>query len=458
GLSQRLREQRLKRGALSLGSIKLNFELDEHNNPIECNIYEHKDANQLIEEFMLLANMSVAQKISSAFPEQALLRRHAPPIERRLNDFVEHVKRLGYDIDTSSAGALQRSFNAVEDDSVREVLKLLAIKPMQRAKYFCTGTLDIAKYHHYALNVPLYTHFTSPIRRYADVLVHRMLEAALSGEKRFYLDKDAVQKTANHCNVKKDAAKNAQEQSSHLFLCVLLHNLTVQSGPVIREAIVIGVKDHAFDVLVPVFGIEKRVHLDQLPLERFIFNAETGELALHWKQGISSLEPIPEDDGLGEDEEDGLDVDEDALLADVNDDYHYELMDVSSLPIEDEHRLFDDANSDIGEDDEFQVPGDEEDDSNDDPEIVAVPLMSSNESPKTDIPSTEAPSLNQTASTKSSLPIVKITELPQLPIVSDPTVPNSQIIKELCRLQVVITADCKKSPPVIKVLAVNPYA
>ncbi|CAG8519754.1 12223_t:CDS:2, partial [Racocetra persica] len=433
GLSQRLREQRLKRGALSLGSIRLNFELDEHNNPIECNVYEHKDANQLIEEFMLLANMSVAQKISSAFPEQALLRRHAPPIERRLNDFVEHVKRLGYDIDVSSAGALQRSFNAVEDNNVREVLKLLAIKPMQRAKYFCTGTLDIAKYHHYALNVPLYTHFTSPIRRYADVLVHRMLEAALSGEKRFYLDKDAVQKTANHCNVKKEAAKNAQEQSSHLFLCVLLHNLAVQSGPVIREAIVIGVKDHAFDVLVPVFGIEKRVHLDQLPLEKFIFNAETNELTLHWKQGVN-----------------------------VNDDYHYELMDVSSLPIEDEHRLFDDANSDIGEDDidddEIQVPGDEEDDSNDDTEIVAVPLMSSSESPKMDIPSAEAPSLNQAASTKSSLPIVKITELPQLPIVSDPTVPNSQIIKELCRLQVVITADCKKSPPVIKVLAVNPYA
>ncbi|KAF0338076.1 RNB-domain-containing protein [Gigaspora margarita] len=461
GLSQRLREQRLKRGALSLGSIKLNFELDEHNSPIECHVYDHKEANQLVEEFMLLANMSVAQKISSAFPEQALLRRHASPIERRLNDFVEHVKRLGYDFEASSAGALQRSFNAVDDDGVKQVLKLLAIKPMQRAKYFCTGTLDIAKYHHYALNVPLYTHFTSPIRRYADVLVHRMLEAALSGEKRFYLDKDAVQKTANHCNVKKEAAKNAQEQSSHLFLCVLLHNLTVQSGPVIREAVVIGVKDHAFDVLVPVFGIEKRVHLDQLPLEKFIFNNETGELALHWKQGVSSLEPIPEDDGFGEDEEDGLDVDEEALLADVNDDYHYELMDVTSLPIEDEHRLFD-ANSDIGdddiEDDEFQESGDEEGGSNDDTSIVAVPSMSSSESPKMDIPSTETASLNQTASTKSSLPLVKATELPQLPIVSDPAIPNSQIIEELCRLQVVITADCKKSPPVIKVLAVNPYA
>lgn len=83
-MAQRLRDQRFKRGALSLGSIRLNFELDEQDDPIECTVYKPKDANRLIEEFMLLANMSVAQKISSAFPEQALLRRHAPPIERRL--------------------------------------------------------------------------------------------------------------------------------------------------------------------------------------------------------------------------------------------------------------------------------------------------------------------------------------------------------------------------------------
>ncbi|CAG8469835.1 4725_t:CDS:10, partial [Acaulospora colombiana] len=411
GLSQRLREHRHKRGTLSLGSISLKFDLDEDDLPLECNVYESKDANRLIEEFMLLANISVAQKISSAFPEQALLRRHAVPIERRLNDFVEHAERLGYNINTSSAGALQRSLDAVEDEDAKEVLKLLAIKPMQKAKYFCTGTLDIVKYHHYALNVPLYTHFTSPIRRYADVLVHRMLEAALSGEKRFYLDKDTVQKTAQYCNVKKEAARNAQEQSNHLFLCVLLNNLTVQQGPVIREAIVVGVKDHAFDVLVPVFGIEKRVHLDQLPLEKFVFNEETGQLILYWKPGVSSLEPISEDYGVGEDEEEGLDVDEDALLADVNDDYHYEMMGITTMP--------------------------------------------TIESPATHIQRPENASFDRTSlinasPLKASPPIVKIAEIPQLPIDVDPSIPNSQIIRELSHLNVVITADCKKSPPVIK--------
>lgn len=280
-------------------------------------------------------------------------------------------------------------------------------------------------------------------------------------EKRFYLDKDTVQKTANHCNVKKEAAKNAQEQSIHLFLCVLLNNLTVQSGPVIREAIVIGVKDHAFDVLVPAFGIEKRVHLDQLPLEKFIFNEEEKVLTLQWKPGVSSLEPIPEDYGYGEEEEDGLDVDEDALLGDVNEDYHYEMMDVASLPIEDEHRLFD-ANSDIGdeddiEDDDVNIVGDDESNGDDAPNsnITSTSVM---EYSKLDSSNSEKIfSSRREKLSKTSPPAINISEIPQITVDADPSIPNSQIIRELCHLQVVVTADCKKSPPVIKVLAVNPY-
>lgn len=84
-------------------------------------------------------------------------------------------------MDTSSAGALMRSFDIIQDPTARRLLELLSFKATQRAKYFCAGMLDIAKYHHYALNAPLYTHFTSPIRRYADVLVHRQLESILQG-------------------------------------------------------------------------------------------------------------------------------------------------------------------------------------------------------------------------------------------------------------------------------------
>lgn len=74
-----------------------------------------------------------------------------------------------------------KSFEKVTDRDERITLQHLSTKSMQRAKYFCTGMLDISKYSHYALNLPLYTHFTSPIRRYADVMVHRQLEAVLAG-------------------------------------------------------------------------------------------------------------------------------------------------------------------------------------------------------------------------------------------------------------------------------------
>ena len=147
---------------------------------------------------MLLANIAAAQQIAVALPEQALLRRHDAPIDRRLvrpsvfitlprlmrllqNALAERAERLGYKLDVSSAGSLMQSFDVVGDPSALGVLQLLTFKATHRAKYFCAGMLDIAKYSHYALNVPLYTHFTSPIRRYADIMVHRQLESALQG-------------------------------------------------------------------------------------------------------------------------------------------------------------------------------------------------------------------------------------------------------------------------------------
>lgn len=115
-----------------------------------------------------------------------------------------------------------KSFDAIDNSTARRLLELLSFKATQRAKYFCAGMLDIAKYGHYALNTPLYTHFTSPIRRYADILVHRQLEAVLQGggelraliaqptlmliepikaETKFTMDRDAVAKVAQQCNM-----------------------------------------------------------------------------------------------------------------------------------------------------------------------------------------------------------------------------------------------------------------
>jgi len=97
------------------------------------------------------------------------------------NNLAQRAERLGYNIEVSSSGGLMKSLGAIPHTTAHSLLELLSFKATNRAKYFCSGMLDIAKYGHYALNEPLYTHFTSPLRRYADILVHRQLETVMQG-------------------------------------------------------------------------------------------------------------------------------------------------------------------------------------------------------------------------------------------------------------------------------------
>jgi protein SSD1 len=166
---------------------------------------------------------------------------------------------------------------------------------MQRAKYFVAGKLSEDQFRHYALNIPLYTHFTSPIRRYVDIIVHRQLQSALANESTPPEESQSLVKLAENCNFKKDAARTAQEQSIHLFLCRMLRDMTATQGPVIRCGIVVNVQSSSFDVVVPEFGIEKRVHLDQLPLVKAEFDLPNRALELFWEKGVDSMSFNPEE-------------------------------------------------------------------------------------------------------------------------------------------------------------------
>jgi len=413
-LAKKLRAQRFENGTLSLESLKLSFELDDNGLPVDCGQYQRTDANSLVEEFMLLGNIAVAQQIAAHLPEQALLRRHDNPIERRLNAFLERAERLGVKMDVSSAGALMKSFNAITDPTARRLLELLSFKATHRAKYFCAGMLDIAKYQHYALNSPLYTHFTSPIRRYADILVHRQLESVLQGgsDVKFTMDRDAVAKVAQQCNIKRDSASLAQEQSAHLFLCVLISDLTQRYGPVIRQAKVVGVLDAAFDVLVPEFGIEKRVHVDQMPIDNHVYDEHSHTLQIYWSKRdvISWLAENSDDEHLKK--------------VKQNAEQHALKMEVVSRSVNDEKALFD------------------EDDAEDD-EIV---LERSDNKPE--VKETSKQRLISQAKIKPEFEGLRITAAGH----------RIQDIRELMTVPVIVTADLTKSPPVIKVYSVNPYA
>ena len=269
-----------------------------------------------MEEIAHIANKYVAERIMAGLSSKALLRRQAAPNPRRLQTFADRMNRIGHEIDPSSSGSLQSSLFSVKDNDIRKVcflhsqfdirpltivaqgMETLLIKAMQRAKYFVAGKVPEDLYSHYALNVPLYTHFTNPSRRYADVVVHRQLDAVLSNSPAdFSEDVDSLIKTAEHCNNKKDSAMSAQEQSVHIESCRLMDKKRQSlGGDLISEGIVICVYESAFDVLLPEYGFEKRVHCDQLPLKKAEFDKANRVLELYWEKGVPSSAYIPEDE------------------------------------------------------------------------------------------------------------------------------------------------------------------
>ncbi|XP_009871764.1 PREDICTED: DIS3-like exonuclease 2, partial [Apaloderma vittatum] len=298
-IAQHLRKQRFIDGALRLDQLKLSFTLDQESGmPQGCYIYQYRDSNKLVEEFMLLANMAVAHQIYRSFPEQALLRRHPPPQTKLLKDLMEFCSQVGLNIDFSSAGTLHKSLNETfgadkYSEARKEVLTNMFSRPMQMALYFCTGILeDETLFRHYALNVPFYTHFTSPIRRYADIIVHRLLSASLGARSPIRMKKEAIQRQADHCNDRKMASKRVQELSADLFFAVFVR----ECGPLESEAMVMGVLNEAFDVLVLKFGVQKRIYCNALPLRGFHFRkvGRKPELTLMWEPENLEQESVPQ--------------------------------------------------------------------------------------------------------------------------------------------------------------------
>lgn len=183
-LAKNFREKRMKAGAINFSSQEVRFKLDEKGSPIGIVIKESKESHQLIEEFMLLANRTVAEKVSKVMvggkPIPFPYRIHDQPDEEKLIPFVEFARKYGYHFETKTPEAIARSFNEmlvkVKGFPEQRVLEQMGIRTMAKAVY---TTKNIG---HYGLGFEHYCHFTSPIRRYPDVLVHRVLTAVLKGD------------------------------------------------------------------------------------------------------------------------------------------------------------------------------------------------------------------------------------------------------------------------------------
>ncbi|KAI9907985.1 hypothetical protein PsorP6_002931 [Peronosclerospora sorghi] len=266
-IATRLRTKRIQAGALTLASPEVRFVLDTATqNPLDVQLYTLRATNALVEEFMLLANITVAKKIVRHFPTCALLRRHPAPSKRQFDDLCSQAKAVGVDLHVDTSKQLQESLESadvlVEEDGAattrvnpyfNKLLRILTTRCMMPASYFCSGEVAPPEYHHYGLAAPIYTHFTSPIRRYADVVVHRLLGAAIGVTPLpTYLEsKMHLHEISEQLNRRHHAAQLAGRAS------VTLHTVLYFSlYPTRTDAVITKVKKNGVGVLLPRFGIE----------------------------------------------------------------------------------------------------------------------------------------------------------------------------------------------------------
>jgi len=277
-LSKKLRQKRVDAGALNLASPEVRVQAEsESSDPVDVKTKELLDTNSLVEEFMLLANISVAARIYSAFPQTALLRRHASPPKTNFEELSNQLKvKRGLDLRTESSKALADSLDTCVDPKVpffNTLVRIMATRCMVSAEYFCSGTQSYTDFRHYGLASEIYTHFTSPIRRYADLVAHRQLAAAIGYEQ---LDtslhsKHKLEGVCKNINVRHRNAQMAGRASIEYYVGQALKGRVVD-----EEGFVMKVFSNGFVVFVPRFGIEGLIRLRDLgqPEPEGLFDAE----------------------------------------------------------------------------------------------------------------------------------------------------------------------------------------
>lgn len=265
-----LRERRMSAGALVLASPEVKFKISEARDDItDVAMYEMRETNRMVEEFMLLANVVVAEKMLKNFPQCSILRRHPKPSNEMFEPLIRAAKFAGYDIDVSNSKRLNDSLSEIEeqakskgDEYLGTLLRIIATRSMTQAVYFSSGEVSDPEYLHYGLAASVYTHFTSPIRRYADVLVHRLLSACLgfSSLPMRLQDSQYMNRYAEAINQRHHCAQYAARASTLLHTVLLFR----REGEKLEEkARIIRIMGNGLVVLVPRYGVEGVVYIDE---------------------------------------------------------------------------------------------------------------------------------------------------------------------------------------------------
>jgi len=264
-LAKKLKRRRIERGALVLARadeirfVETDSETHERDSGLEIQHKRLVETNSMIEEFMLLANISVAEKLLEVFPDRSLLRRHPKPSKANFDDLVDSARVKGFEIKPETGKSLSDSLDRAklaQNDYFNLMLRMIATRCMTPAAYFCSGYVDsqVTSFTHFGLAAELYTHFTSPIRRYADLLVHRLLAKAIdAGElDQSLLDKNSIQLYCDQINYRHRMAQLASRASARLHTVLYIKS----KRELFEEAYIFFVRQNAIQILIPRIAFE----------------------------------------------------------------------------------------------------------------------------------------------------------------------------------------------------------
>ncbi|XP_042797595.1 DIS3-like exonuclease 1 isoform X2 [Panthera leo] len=269
-IARHVRAKRDGCGALELEGVEVRVQLDEKKNIHDLIPKQPLEVHETVAECMILANHWVAKKIWESFPHQALLRQHPPPHQEFFSELRECAKAKGFFIDTRSNKTLADSLDNANDPNdpiVNRLLRSMAMQAMSNALYFSTGSCAEEEFHHYGLALDKYTHFTSPIRRYSDIIVHRLLMAAISKDKKMemkdnlFSNKD-LEELCRHINNRNRAAQHSQKQSTELFQCMYFKDKDPENEErCVSDGVIYSIRTNGVLLFIPRFGIKGAAYL-----------------------------------------------------------------------------------------------------------------------------------------------------------------------------------------------------